>query len=135
MAWQQQLERLTVEARARVTWGESIDAVRDWLASQKISHLQVDEILRVVLEEREASMRRRGVRGAFVGLTVLAFAVAIVFLPEELEKHDVPAKGRFIGLFFAGAILVGFIGVKQLVDGAERLLRGARAEGAESDVR
>jgi hypothetical protein len=134
MLRQRQLEQLTVEARARVTWGESVDAVREWLASQKLPHLQVDEILRDVLEERRESMRRRGVHGLFFGAVVLACAVAVVFLPPELEKFGIPAMGRMIGLFFAAAIFLGLIGVKLLVDGMERFLRGAAAEGADSDV-
>lgn len=129
-----QIDRLAVEAQARVAWGDSVEAIRDWLTSERVASWQIDDILREALEDRAASMRRRGIRGVLIGVLVLAIAVAVVFLPQELEKHGVPAMGRELGLFFAAALLVGMYGVKQLVDGAERIFRGAAAEGADSDV-
>jgi hypothetical protein len=129
-----QIARLAVEARARVTWGDSIDVVRGWLSTEHVPHWQIEEILRPVLEERASSMRRRGTRDLFVGVLLLALAVTLVFLPQELEKQNIPAMGRFLGFFFAAAVFAGYFGVKQLIDGGERLLRGSRAPGAESDV-
>jgi hypothetical protein len=130
---QQKIEKLEIEARARITWGDSPADVREWLLNQGVNNLQTDEILREFLAERGASMRKRGLQNVIVGVGAIALAVGIGFAPRLLgEVFDLAFRRR--GWFMAGGGLLGIYGAKQLADGIERLLMGARASGADSDV-
>jgi hypothetical protein len=129
------IEKLIVEARARITWGDSPAQVRDWLLTEKINDFEADEILRDLLAARSASMRKRGIVNLVVGTGAIAVAAAIGILPGLLENLEIPIRvGRAYGLFMAGAGLIGIYGAKQWIDGIERLLRGAKAEGADTDM-
>lgn len=122
------------EARARITWGDAPDTVYEWLLAEKVSRIAADEIVRGLVRDRGASMRKRGLTGIALGSGALVIAVAIVAVPFLLNRFVGQVDGQILGLFFAGAALAGMYGVHKLVDGLERLTRGSRATGADSDV-
>jgi hypothetical protein len=129
------LEKLVIEARARITWGDSAAQVRDWLLSQKINDFEADGVLRELLAARAASMRKRGVVNVVVGLAAIVAAAIVGWMPWILESQGIElVKGRAFSFFIVGSGLIGIYGAKQLIDGIERILRGARAEGADTDV-
>jgi hypothetical protein len=130
---QREKERLIVDAKARITWGDPMESVREMLVTAKVPGYEADEILRELMLARAASIRRRGILN--LGVSCGAFGLmAIMFLiPWWLERVGI-RMGRASGMVWAIGALCGIYGASLVVDGIERVTRGANAAGADSDV-
>jgi hypothetical protein len=120
-----EMERLAWEARARITWGDPADAVKDWLISSGADNQTAQLIIDTCMRERGWSLRLKAIRDLLIGggLIVLGSGGLVIF---------------FLGIRFGPlaaicllAILLGFSLVGRAI---APLLRGARTRGADSDV-
>lgn len=103
-------ESVAVEARAKIFWGASPDAVLAFLKSNNVEEKDARALIEAVLTERAEEVRSEGVRKIWSGaLLVLVpigyYVVAWVLLGFLLVK------------LFAALILVGLFGVARLAKG------------------
>ncbi len=127
---QAELERLAVQARARITWGESQASVRDWLAAQGITEPWIDKILILVMAERSRSIRHKGLWDLFIGLTAIALGIGLAYGLVVIKNvfGIVPMYGVIIA---AGVALYGLY---RILGGIARLILGGHVSGHDSDV-
>jgi len=115
-------ESLIAEARAKIIWGDSIPAVRAFLTSNGISGADADAKIHEFMRERDAEIRRLGLKKTVIGLGLIGVSAIFfytlfagwVYLPE--------LRGR-AGGGYGIAALVGFYGLWKLVDGIVYLIR------------
>jgi|GEM_PF-6538937 hypothetical protein len=131
-------ESLRIEARARITWGESSPAVHAWLIERGLPHVIADEFVEDILRERGRSMRRRGLFDFVLGTVVVAISAAVIWGinlgVDRLHQRGVQVPLSVAGTFGGLAASVGVYGIYRLLRGSERLTLGAWSEGPDSDV-
>jgi hypothetical protein len=125
-------ERLAWEARAKITWGDSRDDVCTWLEGCGVSPKTAAAIVAVCLRERAGAMRSKGVRDSILGGA--GFAIGLLILFAGIQLAGVRNLGRLPGLVMGVGIMVGMYGAFLLFRGLERVVFGARSDGAVSDV-
>ena len=105
------------EARARIIWGEPSSSVRDFLTSNGISAIDADTKIGAFCAERNAELRRMGIRNTLVGALLLVGAAITVYLCLRL--------GFSSGFLKCAAVsLVGvFYGIWRLYKGITYLVR------------
>jgi len=111
-------DKLIVEARARIIWGEPSSSVRDFLISNGVSSVVADAKLREFKLERNQELRRIGRRNILIG-GMLTGAAAITL---ALAFHIASASSGIIKAL-AVVLLAGLYGLSKLVKGAVYLLR------------
>jgi hypothetical protein len=113
-----------IDARARIIWGESPESVRDFLISHGIAATEVDAHIKAFEAERNAEIRKAGVRNVAVGAAIL-LAAGIIFYPcyRYLDAVSYTGGVRLIIAFAIG----GLYGLWRLAKGLAHLLR-PRAE-------
>ncbi len=125
------IDKLLIEARARATWGESPELIREWLTDQGVEPDEADQIVRQCVTERASSMRERGMRDLVIGGPLLALSVLIAVAAYYML---IGLSLRLAALVITFCVLVGIYGTYRLIKAADRLIFGARAEGADTDV-
>lgn len=129
---------LETEAIARVTWGESASDVRAWLIDSGLSMVEAARLVRECSRRRATEMRSRGVRDLVFGIPALVlavtFAVGGFIVVEWLALPGAGSFGRGAGLIFAPALWCACYGGWKTLRGFDRVVFGARADGAVSDV-
>ena len=135
-AWQ--IDELETEAFARITWGDSPAEVRRWLRSSALEDFYVDAVMRDCLQRRAADMRQLGVRNLVRGAGALSVAVIAGssgwLLSDWLASGGVRISALlYVVTFSPGALVFGY-GVWQAWLAFDRLVFGARADGAVRDV-
>lgn len=138
-------ERLAIEAQAKITWGDSPREVQLWLQASGLSRVDAEQIVEACVGERSASMRKRGVVDTSIaiacGVATLVLGVVSwwfmnVEVPDAAEAGGRPASRLVARLAVAGFVLCVLSGLGAVhfgIRGGERLLRGAKAEGADMD--
>ena len=104
------------EARARIIWGENCSAVSDFLSSNGLSDAEATAKVGEFRRERNAEIRRRGVRNSLIGAAILGAAGILLYLAFGGREFG----GSFDGL--AVAIPAGFYGIWKLTAGVICLL-------------
>jgi hypothetical protein len=112
------LEGSIVEARARIMWGESSSSVHEFLTSNGISAGDADAKIKELLIERNAEIRRLGIRRILIG-SVLIGAPGILLY--ALFAHSNVGIG--VGRTCAFLILAALYGLWKLADGIFFLIR------------
>lgn len=122
-------EKLRIEAKSRVMWGEERRAIRSDLVRQGYAAREVDRALDDAVRERLAHFRSTGIRDIVVGAACLAvFAVLFGFMFLSRSGRLVLGKGAFalFGLPPAGLYF--------LIRGISRVLGGGKGEGSATDL-
>lgn len=104
-------EQIEIEARAKVTWGDSREEVLKFIMMQGVSAAEATEMANEMFAERAKTIRGAGVRRMLIGLPLMAVPVATWFF-FVLELHFVEAK--ILGL----TILVGLYGLYSFMKGS-----------------
>ena len=127
---QAELERLAVQARARITWGESQASVRDWLTTEGITQPWTDKILDLAMTERSRSIRRKGLWDLFIGMTAIVLGIGLACGLVVINNlfGIVPMYGVILA---AGIALYGLY---RILSGITRLILGGHFSGHDSDV-
>lgn len=124
-------KKLLWEARARITWGDPADQVLNWLVEQGADRVLAGQVVESLVSERAKSMRQRGARDLLIGTSV---AVVCGLAMTALIAWGGPLRANGFGVVFGAGIAGSLYAVNLLVRGAERVIRGARVEGADSDI-
>jgi hypothetical protein len=125
-------ESVLTAARARVTWGESRDAIRAFLASEGLKPDEVDSAIKELFIERNSDVRRRGVKNAIIGVLVLAIAGVVAV---SILCPIGPVRMVFNSRIFGAAILAAGFGFWKLFNGVMDFFAPASNTSSISDVR
>lgn len=124
---------LAWEARAKIIWGDRPDDVHSWLTGRGIDPLTADRIVAVATSERAGTMRKNGARDLLFGIPItLAGAGGGIGVMAIAKTVNVPTKG--LAVLFAIVCIAMMYGAHLTWRGFERILGGARVDGAASDV-
>ena len=111
-------DKLITEARARIIWGDSPSSVREFLVTNGISGAEADSKIKEFNAERNAEIRKIGIRNICIGMPLLtASGVAAYLLFPYIANGSGIATG--FGLVVIGTI----IGLWKLIVGIFYLLR------------
>jgi hypothetical protein len=129
-------DTLISEARARIIWGESSLSVRSFLTSNGISEDDAEAAIKEFDAERNAEIRRIGLKKTIIGtvLTVGAvfFFVFVLRIARIAGMNPMTARG-----FATMSILVavaGCYGVWNLIDGVIYLVRPQSEDKSISEI-
>ncbi len=96
------------EARAKISWGDSPDAVLKFLMIQGFNHQEASELVQKLFKERMAATRANGIKKIILGGSLIC--VPIVALIFFLSIHVVPI--RLMGIAIAIGLWGGWITIK-----------------------
>ena len=120
-----------LEARARIIWGESSSSVHDFLTSNGISAAEADSKIMEYQQERNAEIRKLGVRSIFIGLLVLVLSTFTLYVfAWPLDRGSIALANR--GIAVIGVVLL--YGVWKLVIGLVYLIYPQSVRKSVSDV-
>ena len=129
---QAELERLAIQARARITWGESQASVRDWLINEGITQPWTDKILNLAMAERSRSMRRKGVWDLLIGMTAIILGIGLVY--GLVVLFGAASLSRVFVVVFVAGFFAALYGLYRILGGIARLILGGHFSGHDSDV-
>ena len=111
--------KLFTEAKARIIWGESSSSVRDFLVASGISTSEADTKIGEFMVERNAELRKIGIRNVLIGtlLTVAGGATLYMVFPRAYAF----SSGIVRSLAFV--VIAVMIGLWKLVTGIVYLVR------------
>lgn len=118
-------EKLIYEARARITWGDPQDEVREWLVEQGLDTMRIDEILHACMADRAAAVRKRALKEIMVAIPLLLLAGWMLW------SASAPGAGtrQWSARGFGGGIFCGCYGLFRLCRGLGWLTSGAHVSG------
>jgi len=125
-------DKLISEARAKIIWGESSSSVRAYLITNAISETDADAAIREFNQERNAEIRRRGIKNILIGLPLVVAAgipLCLIYRSPSDGSFKI-GTGKLVGLL----CLAGFYGLWKLVNGIFNLVRPQSEEGSISDI-
>jgi hypothetical protein len=111
-------DKIMMDARARIIWGESPQAVRDFLVSNGVSIDAADTKLLEFQLERNRELRRIGLRNVLIGGVLTAAAGIALYL-----SFRVASATSGIVSALAVVLLAGLYGFWKLLKGIGYLLR------------
>ena len=120
-------EALVVEARAKVTWGESSESVLAYLQAQGLGDREALPLLQELLGERRRQLRVEGVRKLTLGVGLAAVPVVAYFVFFRLGV--IPIKA------FSITVVVGLWGVWKAADGFWTIAGAGRLGGEISNLK
>src|SRR6516162_9551119 len=99
-------DELIVEARAKIIWGEEPASVRNFLVSNGMSANDAEVKLRDLIRERNAEIRKLGVRDVLIGGALVGGAVFFFYslFRSTHISHVSVREGRGLGFVFVLAL-------------------------------
>lgn len=125
-------DALIVEARARIIWGDEPSSVRDFLTSNGMSVTDADAQLRNLMLERNAEIRRLGIRDVLIGAALLAGAGIFFYL--LFRSSHLPRVSVRAGKGYGVLAILAFYALWRLVKGIIRLVRPKSEHGSIPDL-
>ena len=129
-------DNIITEARARIIWGEEPDSVRAFLISNGMPATDADAALKNFAHERNAEIRKIGIRDAVIGGALLAGAgIAYYYLSKSSFMHN-PSGGRRhgYGYLYIYVIMVALYGLWRLIKSIPHLARPKSEHGSIPDL-
>jgi hypothetical protein len=124
---------IVTEARARIIWGEPASFVRDSLISKGYSENEADAQIREFCAERNAEIRRIGVRDIVIG-GALVLVASLIFYFCFGNLHFGLTVTHIFGKFL-GIVAVGLVyGLWKLVTGVFYLVRPQSEEESITEI-
>ena len=124
-------EKACAEARAKVMWGETLSTVRAFLASKGISPSEIDTRVEELNAERNAEIRKIGIRNMVTGIAVLCGGIAILYpIFRYFDSLTQVNRPIFFGLF----VVAGLYGIWKLGRGIVWVLCPQVEHRAVSDI-
>ncbi len=111
-------DKIILEARARIIWGERSFAVREFLTSSGVPAAVAEAKLREFELERSQELRRIGFRNVLIGGTLAGAAGVTLYLAFAIAN-----AGSGIIKALAVVLLAGLYGLWKLVKGVTYLAR------------
>jgi len=123
---------LIVEARARIIWGDAPSSVRYFLTSNGMSAADADAKIKEFTLERNAEIRRLGVKNILIGVGLIgAGVVSFYFL---FGSSHIPSLSVRSAKGYGVMVLLAFCGVWKLVTGIVYLVRPKSEHGSIPDI-
>ncbi len=114
-------EKLLVEARAKIIWGEAAESVREFLMSNGMSGPEADEQIKAFNLERNREIRKLGIKNTLIGAGLLSVSGitihSLLAIPANYGYRL--SAGRGVGIM----VLVGLYGLWKLTNGIIYLVR------------
>ena len=123
---------LIVEARARIIWGDEPSSVRYFLTSNGMPATDADAKLRDLTRERNAEIRRLGVRDVLIGVVLLGGAG--VFFYSLFRSSHMPSVSVRAGKGYGALVILAIYGLWRLINGIFRLIRPKTEHGSIPDI-
>ena len=103
------------EARAQIIWGESSDSVRETLIAKGFSADEAGAVVRKFNQERNAGIRRLGIKNVLIGALCLSAAGLLLYFTFTRPQavHSIRNRGGGLGMVIFG----GFYGLWKLIRG------------------
>ncbi len=121
-------DKVVLEARARIIWGESFSSVRAFLVSNGISESDADAQIQEFAIERNREIRSIGIRSVVVGVLVTCSAGGVLYWiatwilpPGAARVYGLGGNSVITGVIVLVAIAV--YGLWRLVKGIVYLVR------------
>jgi MFS family permease len=110
-------EQAITEARAKIIWGEPSSSVRGFLVSNGVSDTIADTKISEFIAERSAEIRRLGIRGIFIGVTLIVASGGLVAYWAAAYGASILVGWQFTRAAVTILVLIGFFGVWKLLRG------------------
>jgi hypothetical protein len=123
---------LIVEARARIIWGDEPASVRCFLTSNGMATAEADAKIKELTLERNAEIRKLGIRDVLIGVVVMA--AAIIFFYMLFARSNIPSQTVRSGKGYGVLALAALYGLWRLVNGVIRLVRPKSEHGSIPDI-
>ena len=128
-------DKIITEARARITWGDSAASVRDYLVQNGIPRTEADAKIKALNAERNAEIRKIGIKNTLIGLLLLTVSSSLLYLDIEYFYQGsgvviTKRRGGELGILGLGM----FYGLWKLLKGIISLVRPQSEEGSISDM-
>ena len=123
---------LIVEARARIIWGDEPSSVRSFLTSNGMAAAEADAKIKELMLERNAEVRKLGIRDVLIGVALLA--PAIIFFCLLFARSHIPSVTVRSGKGYGVLALVALYGLWRLINGVIRLARPKSEHGSIPDI-
>lgn len=114
-------ESVAVEARAKIVWGATPDAVLKFLMSEKVEAKDALALLKEILTERAEMIRSEGVMKIWTGALLVLVPVGYLLVSLVL--------GFLVIGLFAVLIFVGLFGVARAANGIFMVRNARTIEG------
>jgi hypothetical protein len=114
-------ENLIVEAKARIIWGDEPESVRSYLISNGMSDAEANVKIRELTMERNAEIRKVGLRDVLVGMVLIGAAGA--FFYSILASSHLPSVSGTRGKAYGILVIAAVYGLWRLMNGIVRLVR------------
>ncbi len=100
-----------IEARAKISWGDSPDEVIRYLMLQGFTATEAKETVDVLFKERLAELRVKGIRKIFTGIGLMFVPVieGLIFVMVHLIFLKLMAIGVMVGLWGVWQLLNGIV--------------------------
>ncbi len=100
-----------IEARAKISWGDSLDEVIRYLMLQGFTATEAKETVDVLFKERLAELRVKGIRKIFTGIGLMFVPVieGLIFVMVHLIFLKLMAIGVMVGLWGVWQLLNGIV--------------------------
>ncbi len=124
-------DNLLTDARAKIIWGDDPASVHCFLTQNGLSAAEADDKIREFMLDRNAEIRKIGIRNIILGGGVICIAGYVfysVFGTTDRGVHN--NAGKACG----GAALMVLYGIWKLVDGICRLVRPKSEHGSIPDI-
>ena len=123
---------LIVEARARITWGDEPNSVRFFLTSNGMSAAEADVKIRELTLERNADIRKLGIRDVLIGAVLIGAAGAFFF--SLFASSHIPSVSVRSAKGYGVLVIAALYGLWRLVNGIVRLVRPKSEHGSMPDI-
>ncbi len=111
-------EQAVVEARAKVSWGDSQETVTQYLMMQGYPYREAADLVEEMFKVRRAETRANGIRKLIIGGCLIGAALTMWAVFVGLDELTARVFARAVGV----AVLVGCWGIWLFVNGAILLL-------------
>ncbi len=132
-------DKVILEARARIIWGESFSSVRAFLVSNGISESDADAQIQEFAIERNREIRSIGIRSVVVGVLVTCSAGGVLYWiatwilpPGAARVYGLGGNSVITGVIVLVAIAV--YGLWRLVKGIVDLVRPQSEHKSTADI-
>lgn len=125
-------DELIVEARARIIWGDEPSTVRSFLTSNGMSAPDADAKLKDFILERNAEIRKLGIRDVLIGVALIGGAG--IFFYSLFRSRHMPSVSLRAGKGYGFLALLAIYGLWRLISGISRLVRPKSEHGSIPDI-
>ena len=122
------------EARSRIIWGEPASSIRGFLTTHGVSETDADAKIKEFMAERNATIRRLGLKNLMIGGVILSISVVLLYVafrhPNTVRSGGLRGTGTILGVLIFGI----FYGLWKLVSGIIDLVRPQSEDGSIPDL-